>query len=46
MEDLRLHNFESKSTFLNDLLNGEIYMKQPKGFEVVRKEDYVGLIEK
>jgi len=39
--DLELEQLEVKTTFLHRELDGEIYIRQPKGFVVPRKENYV-----
>ena len=39
--DWEIHQIDIKSAYLNGLLNKEIYMEQPKGFEVPGKENKV-----
>ena len=46
MEDLELHQLDVKTTFLHGDLDEEIYMLQPKGFEVIGKENHVCRLEK
>jgi reverse transcriptase-like protein len=46
MEDLELHQLDVKTAFLHGDLDEEIYMQQPKEFEVIGKENYVCKLEK
>ena len=46
MKDMKFHQLDVKNAFLHGDLDEEIYMKQPKGFEVIGKEDYVCRLEK
>ena len=39
--DLEVEQMDVKTAFLNGNLEEEIYMKQPDGFHVEGKEDYV-----
>ena len=39
--DLKLHQLDITTAFLNGELNEDIYMKQPEGFEVKGKEHLV-----
>ena len=39
MYDLKIHQMDVKTTFLNEELEEEIYMEQPKGFIVPGKEN-------
>ena len=39
--DWEIHQIDIKSAYLNGLLDKEIYMEQPKGFEIPGKEDKV-----
>lgn len=43
---LNIDQMDVKTAFLNGDLNEVIYMKQPEGFEVEGKEDYVCLLQK
>ena len=41
MHDLKIHQIDVKTTFLNRELEKEIYMEQPEGFVVPSKEKKV-----
>nr|GEW53899.1 retrovirus-related Pol polyprotein from transposon TNT 1-94 [Tanacetum cinerariifolium] len=41
LQDLELEQFDVKTTFLHGHLKEEIYVEQPEGFKVPRKEDHV-----
>ena len=45
-EDLHLEQVDVKTTFLNGDLDEEIYMAQPRGFEVKDKENLVYKLKK
>ncbi|GLT32318.1 hypothetical protein SLA2020_069930 [Shorea laevis] len=42
----KLYHMDVKSAFLNGILEEEIYVEQPQGFEVAGKEDYVYRLNK
>ena len=44
--DWEIHHVDIKSAYLNGLLDEEIYMEQPKGFEIPGKEDKVCRLRK
>jgi len=46
IKDLVLEQLDVKTAFLHGDLEEQIYMKQPEGFEVVGKENYVCLLKK
>ena len=41
LHNLEIHQMDVKISFLNDELNDEIYMEQPKGFIVLGQEKKV-----
>lgn len=43
---LKVYQFDVKTAFLNGILNEEIYMKQPPGFEIKGKENHVCLLKR
>ena len=45
-EGWRVHHMDVKSTFLNDELKEEVYVRQQPGFVVARKEDKVYRVRK
>ena len=45
-EGWRVHHMDVKSTFLNDDLNEEVYVRQPPGFAVVGREAKVYRLRK
>ncbi|KAD2393643.1 hypothetical protein E3N88_40620 [Mikania micrantha] len=45
-KSLDLEQMDVKTTFLHGVLDKEIYMEQPKGFQVKGKEDYVCKLQK
>ena len=44
--DWEVHHMDVKAAYLNGELQETIYMRQPEGFEVQGKEDWVCLLEK
>lgn len=44
--DWEIHQIDIKSAYLNGLLDEEIYMEQPKGFEILGKENKVCRLRK
>ena len=44
--DLEIEKMDMKATFLPGYLEEEIYMKQPKGFTIKRKEELVYMLQK
>ncbi|KAG8497012.1 hypothetical protein CXB51_008232 [Gossypium anomalum] len=46
MHDLELEKLDVKTIFLHKELEEDIYMQQPEGFTVSKKEDYVCLLKK
>jgi Reverse transcriptase (RNA-dependent DNA polymerase) len=44
--NLRVHQFDVKSAFLNGELKEDVYIEQPKGFEVHGKEEFVYKLDK
>ena len=45
-EDMEIHQMDVKTAFLNGDLDEDIYMKQPQGYVVDGKEDYVCKLHK
>ena len=43
---LKVYQMDVKSAFLNGNLEEEVYIEQPKGFQLVDKEDYVCKLKK
>lgn len=37
----KIHQMDVKTTFLNGMIEEEVYIKQPKGFEAFYKESHV-----
>lgn len=46
MYDVELEQLDDKTTFLYGELEEQIYMHQPEGFEIERKEDHIHLLKK
>ena len=44
--DMSIKHFDAKRAFLNGVLTETIYMKQPKGYAIPCKEDYVCKLKK
>ncbi|KAL1191699.1 Retrovirus-related Pol polyprotein from transposon RE1 [Cardamine amara subsp. amara] len=44
--NFRLHQMDVKSAFLNGILQEEVYVEQPKGFDVSSKESHVYKLKK
>jgi hypothetical protein len=42
----RIHQMDVKTTFLNDIIEEEVYIEQPQGFEVHGRESHVCRIKK
>jgi hypothetical protein len=42
----RIHQMDVKTTFLNGFIEEEVYIEQPKGFEVLGRESHVCLLRK
>jgi hypothetical protein len=43
---IRVYQMDVKSTFLNGELEEEVYIKQPEGFLLSEREDYVCILKK
>jgi len=46
LHDLELEQFDVKTALLHEELEEQIYIQQPKGFIVPRKEDYICHLKK
>jgi hypothetical protein len=46
LKDLKVYQLDVKSVFLNGYLQEEIYIEQPRGFEVKGQEEKVYLLKK
>ena len=44
--DFKLYQMDVKSAFLNGLINEEVYVKQPPGFEDIKNPDFVYKLKK
>jgi hypothetical protein len=42
----KLHQMDVKTTFLNDVIEEEVYIKQPQGFEVENRKSHVCKLKK
>ena len=42
----KLHHMDVRTTFLNGLIEEEVYIEQPQGFETDDREDYVCKLKK
>jgi hypothetical protein len=42
----RIHQMDVKTTFLNGIIEEEVYIEQPQGFEVSGKESHVCRLKK
>ena len=42
----KIHQMDVKTTFLNDILEEEVYIKQPQGFEVYGRDSHVCRLRK
>ena len=45
LRNLEVHQMEMKTTFLNEDLDEEIYMEQPKGFALVQEKKVCKLVK-
>ena len=44
--DWKIHQMDVKISFLNGLIEEEVYIEQPQGFEVLGRESHVCLLRK
>ena len=42
----KIHHMDVKTTFLNGLIEEEVYIEQPQGFEVFGRKSHVCLLKK
>ena len=45
-KNIKVYHMDVKSSFLNEELEEEVYIEQPKGFQLSENEDYVCRLKK